>query len=773
MSDTASQEFGPTTLTGIKRGEPKQQAAGMPAVTKALEKVYGQSGVNRGTRALLKLNQKGGFDCPSCAWPDPDDHRAMAEFCENGAKAVASETTLARADREFFASHSITEMLAQSDYWHEQQGRLTEPMILREGATHYEPISWDDALARIAGHLNALESPDDASFYTSGRASNEAAYLYQLFARQFGTNNLPDCSNMCHESSGAALGMTIGIGKGTVTLEDIYQTEAIFLLGQNPGTNHPRMLTALETCVQNGGKIVAVNPLKEAGMLAFAHPQKVSGFFNKATPLAHLYLQVNINGDQAFLKGLGKEVLERPERIDQAFIEQHTTGYEEYVASLKETNWDDIVRLSGLARKQIKEAADILIGSQTAIFCWAMGLTQHVNAVATIQEIVNLQLMLGNLGKPGAGLCPVRGHSNVQGDRTMGVWEMMPDSFLDALGKEFDFEPPRKHGYDTVASIRAMHAKAGQVFIALGGNFLSATPDTAYTAEALRNCRLTVQISTKLNRSHLITGREAIILPCLGRSEVDERATGPQFISMENSMGIVHTSQGKLKPASVQLRSEPAIVAGMAEAVLGDKTRVPWATFREDYGKIRDSVERVIPGFANFNRRLREEGGFYLRNPAKELDFAKIGGRAKFTAHELTAFERDSEDELILMTLRSHDQFNTTVYGLDDRYRGIENERRVIFMNPADMEARGLSAEQPVDITSQSISGTREVRLFLAVPYDIPRGAAAAYFPECNVLVPIDSTAEISNTPTSKSVRVTVKPSAVTQHESQQAIHQG
>ncbi len=744
-------------LTGLKTGKTKDYAAGTPAVTSSLKHVFSQSGVVRGTKALLKLNQKDGFDCPSCAWPDPDEERAMTEFCENGAKAVAAETTKAKVDLAFFKKHSVHDLSKQSDYWLEQQGRLVSPMYLKEGASHYESISWDDAFKLLAKRLNELESVDDGVFYTSGRASNEAAFLYQLFVRQFGTNNLPDCSNMCHESSGSALNKTIGIGKGTVTLDDFYKTDAVFILGQNPGTNHPRMLSALQQCVRNGGKVVSINPLKESGLLGFAHPQEIGGILGKYTPLSDQYLQIRINGDQALLKGIAKIILSHPERLDEAFISKNTEGFDDYKASIGLCEWGQIVSESGLSRQEIEAAAKLLIDSQSAIFCWAMGLTQHKNSVATIQEIVNIQLMLGNLGKPGAGLCPVRGHSNVQGDRTMGIYEKMPEAFLAKLGDVFDFKAPREFGFDVVEAITAMHDKPGLVFFGLGGNFLSATPDTTYTAQALRNCTLTAHVATKLNRSHLVTGNEALILPCLGRSELDVRGAGTQKITVENSMGIVHASCGRLKPASDDLLSEPAIVSHLAEATLAKRSSVDWAGLRENYDLIRNAIESVIPGFNNFNKRLEEEGEFYLPNNAKELDFSHIGGKAKFTVCPMN-ITRVIDNQLLLMTIRSHDQYNTTIYGLDDRYRGIKNERRVIFLNKEDMASRKIVAEQPVDITSHFEGETREAKLFLAIPYDIPRGCAAAYFPETNVLVPIKSTADESNTPTSKSIIITLTP---------------
>ena len=634
-------------------------------------------------------------------------------------------------------------------------------MVRTVGATHYTPISWDDAFALIASELKDLPTPDDAMFYTSGRASNEAAFIYQLFVRAFGTNNLPDCSNMCHESSGAALNASIGVGKGTVQLEDFDQAEAIFILGQNPGTNHPRMLSALQSAAQNGCQIVAVNPLKEAGLIGFAHPQEISGILGKPVSLATQYLQIRINGDQAFLQGLAKALLafdaSAPGTVlDKDFIAHHTAGFDAWHDTIEKVSWDAVENQSGLSREEIEDAAKVLAKSKKTIFCWAMGLTQHANAVATIQEVVNLLLAQGNLGKPGAGVCPVRGHSNVQGDRTMGIWEKMPDSFLDALGKEFNFEAPRHHGVDTVAAIRAMANETGKVFFALGGNFLSATPDTHYTAQALKNCRLTAQVSTKLNRSHLITGETALILPCLGRSEHDEQAGGPQSVTMENSMGIVHRSKGKLTPASPDLRSEVSIICGLAASTVGDD--IPWESFCDNYDAIRERIARVIPGCENYNQRVQVDGGFTLYNAARELDFSKLGGQALFHSHALAPIDIP-EGKLLLMTIRSHDQFNTTIYGLDDRYRGIKNERRVLFLNTDDMAERGITTEQPVDITSHFDGKERQAHLFLAIPYDLPRGCAAAYFPETNVLVPIESTAKESHTPTSKSIIISVSPS--------------
>lgn len=738
-------------------------AGGVAAVIQAMKSAWGEMGPVRGTRTLLKLNQVGGFDCPGCAWPEPDQQRAHAEFCENGAKHVADEATTKRLTPEFFKQWSVAELSQQSDHWLGQQGRLTQPMVLGVGATHYQPIDWDEAFALIAGELNALNFPDDAIFYTSGRASNEAAFLYQLFVRQFGTNNLPDCSNMCHESSGTALSETIGVGKGTVTLEDFELAQAIFVIGQNPGTNHPRMLTALQKAKRNGCEIVHINPLPEAGMTRFKHPQEIGGWLGKGTALADLFLQVRINGDVALLKGMMKEILAEEEKhagsvLDQKFIEDHTAGFAEFKEALGKVHWGDLIEQCGVPKTKIEDASKIFIRSERTIFCWAMGLTQHKNAVANIQEVVNLMLLRGQIGKPGAGLCPVRGHSNVQGDRTMGIWERPTEIFLERLAAEFDFEPPREHGLDTVKSIQAMHDRRAKVFFALGGNFLSATPDTEYTAAALRRCRLTVQVSTKLNRGHLITGEQALILPCLGRTEVDEQATGPQFVTTENSMSVVQASRGFLPPASAHLLSEPAIVAELARLTLEGRSTVDWEGLVADYDRIREHIERVVPGFDDYNQRVRQRGGFHLPNPARERVFKTPSGRALFTVHDLPSHDLQP-GQLLMMTIRSHDQFNTSIYGLDDRYRGIHNGRRVVLMNRDDISNAGLKEGQTVDLISHFEGEERVARHFIVVPYDIPRRSAATYFPEANVLVPVRSVADKSNTPASKSVIITIEPS--------------
>ena len=711
---------------------------------------------------MSRLNQMKGFDCPGCAWPDPDEKRSfLAEYCENGAKAVAEEATKKRADPDFFKKHSIYELSQWSDYELGKSGRITHPMVLREGQEYYEPISWEDAFDMIARKLKALAHPDEAIFYTSGRTSNEAAFLYQLFVRQYGTNNLPDCSNMCHESSGAALGRTLGIGKGSVTLDDFNKAEVIVIMGQNPGTNHPRMLIALEEAKKHGAKIISINPLPEVGLMNFKNPQGMS-MINGGTELTDLFLQVTINGDVALLKALLKLLFEEEQRnpgtvFDHDFIREKTTGYEALLDDIQQVNFDDMVKTCGVSAEKIREAASLLIKHDRIIVCWAMGLTQHKNGVNNIQEIVNLLLLRGSIGKPGAGTCPVRGHSNVQGDRTMGIWELPKPEFLDKLQEHFNFNPPRKHGYDTVAAIEAMADGKAGFFFAMGGNFLSATPDTEYTAKALMKCEMTVQVSTKPNRSHLIHGKEALILPCLGRSERDVQSSGEQFVSVENSMGVVHQSRGDRTPASAELLSEPMIVARLAEAVFGTSSTVSWSHLVSDYDHIRDAVEAVIPGFENYNERVRKDGGFYLPNGPREGKFNTRDGKAHFTVNDVPHYDL-KEHEYIMMTIRSHDQFNTTIYGMNDRYRGVYNERRIVFMHPLDMEQAGLEKEQVVDLFSHFEGEERVAYRFLVVPFDIPRRCVATYFPEANVLVPIKSKADYSRTPTSKSIIITIAP---------------
>lgn len=756
----------------VRIAELPRVAAGASAIYETIRFSVRQMGIGRGAKALLRVNQKTGFDCQSCAWPSADTHRQVAEFCENGAKAVADEGTTRRIPPDFFREHSVEELSRQTDFWLGQQGRLTHPMVKHPGATHYEAISWDDAFKLVATELRALPTPNAAAFYTSGRTSNEAAFLYQLFVRQFGTNNLPDCSNMCHESSGEALKEVIGVGKGCVTLHDLEHTDAIFIIGQNPGTNHPRMLSSLQRAKEAtpGAKIVSINPMPEIGNFRFKNPQELKKplqlprfLLGKGTALSDLWLPIRINGDVAVLKGIMKEMLSAEERnpgtiFDHDFIRNYTFGFDEFVAALEAASWDDILFSSGVTREEIRAAAEIAIGAKRIICCWAMGLTQHKNAVATIQEIMNFLLLRGNIGRSGAGPCPVRGHSNVQGDRTMGISGRMNDRFRKKLGEEFGFVSPSEPGTDTVETIKEMHRGRIRVFFAMGGNFLAATPDTEYTARALHGCRLTAHVATKLNRSHLVTGEIGLILPCLGRSEVDRQDGAQQFVTVEDSMGIINASRGVLEPASKQLRSESAIVAGLARATLGEQSRVDWEGLVANYDRIRDHIARVIPGFEDFNLRIKRDV-FYLPNEARdERKFSTDVGKAKFTVHPIPRNELEP-GRYIMMTVRSHDQFNTHIYGLDDRYRGVYGGRRVIFMNEEDMLGAGLKAGDHVDLTSHFEGKERWAPRFQVVPYRLPRGCTATYFPEANVLVPIDSVAERSNTPTSKSVIISIVPS--------------
>ncbi len=715
-----------------------ESAAGLYSIYETMRRGLSEMGVRRSLRTLLAVNQMAGFDCPSCAWPDPDGERKTAEFCENGAKAVANEATLARVTPEFFAQHPISKLLQQSDYWLDRQGRITQPMWRRPSSDHYEAITWDAAFALVGRELQALESPNEAAFYTSGRASNEAAFLYGLLARQLGTNNLPDCSNLCHESSGLGLSETIGIGKATVKLSDFDHADAIFVIGQNPGTNHPRMLSELQRAARNGCKIVSVNPLAETGLMRFKNPQEPLSLLGSGTPIASLFLPVKINGDVALFKGIMKEMLEEDRRqggtlLAHDFISQQTEGFEALRADLEAESWADIVQSSGVSRELIREAAEIASRSKRMICSWAMGITQHKNGVANVQSIVNFALLRAQIGRRGAGLCPVRGHSNVQGDRTVGIWEKMSDEFMAALGKEFGFTPPKAHGLDAVGTIRAMHAGEIRVFVGLGGNFLSATPDTQVTAEAMQRCKLSVQISTKLNRGHLITGEQALILPCLGRTERDVQRSGEQFVTVEDTAGVVHQSRGVLLPASDHLLSEPAIVAGIAERALAGRSHTNFSELVADYDRIREHIEHVVPGFEQYNTRVREPGGFYLPNGARDGKFATPSGKAQFTVHPLPLHDLGA-GELLLTTVRSHDQFNTTIYGENDRYRGISKGRRVLFINAEDIAERGLTAGSFVDLISRFGRERRRAERFRLVPYAIPRGSVAAYYrkPTCS-----------------------------------------
>lgn len=745
----------------------KHEAAGVRAVMVSMQRGLEQMGALRTAAALARLNQRHGFDCPGCAWPEEHGGRKLAEFCENGAKAVAEVATRRTVAPEFFARHSVAELSAKPAYWLSQQGRLTHPMVLTPGADHYQPISWDGAYRLIAEQLNALDSPDEAVFYTSGRTSNEAAFCYQLMVRSFGTNNLPDCSNMCHESSGSALTESIGIGKGSVTVDDVEHADLIVIAGQNPGTNHPRMLSVLEKAKANGAKIIAVNPLPEAGLIRFKNPQEANGVVGQGISIADEYVQIRLGGDMALFAGLGRLLLEADDRapgtvIDQAFIDEHCAGFDEYRRKTVEIDLDTVLDATGLQRQQLDRVAAMLMASERTVVCWAMGLTQHTHAVATIGEVTNLLLLRGMIGKPGAGVCPVRGHSNVQGDRTMGIWEQMPEEFLAAQDREFGITSPRKHGYDTVAGIRAMRDGHAKVFIGMGGNFASATPDTAVTEAALRRCALTVQISTKLNRSHLVHGTTALILPTLGRTDRDIRSGRKQVVSVEDSMSMVHLSRGSLHPPSDEVRSEVEIVCRLARTVLGGQHPVPWEHFAADYDSIRDAIAAVVPGCTDYNRKVRAPDGFQLPHPPRDArEFHTSTGKANFASNPLQ-WVPVPPGRLVLQTLRSHDQYNTTIYGLDDRYRGVKGGRRVVFVNPADIETLGLTAGERVDLVSEwtdadSRLQERRAKDFLVVAYSTPVGNAAAYYPETNSLVPLDHTAAKSNTPASKAVIIRVE----------------
>jgi molybdopterin-dependent oxidoreductase alpha subunit len=752
---------------GLKVGRRRQSAAGIPGVVASMRHAQAQLGPTRTAKTLLKLNQPDGFDCPGCAWPDPGQTTHF-EFCENGAKAIAEEATVRRIDAEFFARHSIDDLATRTDYWLGQQGRLTEPMYRPAGELHYRPISWDDAFGTVADALGASGDPDRAVFYTSGRTSNEAAFLYQLLVRKIGTNNMPDCSNMCHESSGVALTQTIGIGKGSVTLDDVHEADLLLIVGQNPGTNHPRMLSALEQAKRNGAAIVAINPMPEAGLIRFKNPQRARGVIGTGTALADEYLQVKLGADLALFQLFNRRLVELDDEqggvLDRPFLDQHCDGVDDLLDHLRSLDPEPLLAATGLPAGVVERVARLLAERKRIIVCWAMGVTQHRQAVPTIREMVNTLLLRGSIGKAGAGVCPVRGHSNVQGDRTMGIYEKPSDDFLDALASEFGFEPPRGHGYDTVDAIHAMVRGEVDVFVAMGGNFLAATPDTEATAAGLRKTKLTVQVSTKLNRSHVVGGEASLILPCLGRTEIDRTGGQLQRVTVEDSMSMVHASAGRLEPASPHLRSEVAIVAGLAERILGPSDSVDWSGLAADYSLIRDRIEAVVPGFTDFNRRIDHPGGFVLPHPPRDRQvFPTATGKARLTANTFVG-DQVPPGRLVLQTLRSHDQFNTTIYGLDDRYRGIHNGRRVVFVHPDDL-AELAAVDGPgggrfadsdvVDVVSEAPDGTeRRAEAFRLVAYDVARGTCAAYFPEANVLVPLSAVAEESNTPASKAVIV-------------------
>ncbi|TXY26685.1 FdhF/YdeP family oxidoreductase [Vibrio mimicus] len=745
-------------------------AAGWGALKAVTKSWLGSENGFRNLRAMLKTNQNGGFDCPGCAWGESPEN-GMVNFCENGAKAVNWEATSRLVDPEFFAQYSVSELSKQTDYWLEYQGRLSHPMRYDAQTGHYVEISWEDAFALVGKHLNALQSPDEAEFYTSGRASNEAAFLYQLFVRAFGTNNFPDCSNMCHEASAIGMFDSIGVGKGTVVFKDLELADAIFVIGQNPGTNHPRMLEPLREAVKRGAQVICLNPLKERGLERFQNPQHpIEMLSNGSEPTSSAYFRPALGGDMAVFRGMAKFLLQWDRQaqaqgdapvVDHDFIREHTNGIEEYLSAVEQTSWEHITQQSGLSLEEIEVLARMYRRAERVVMCWAMGLTQHRHSVFTIQEVVNLQLLRGNVGKPGAGLSPVRGHSNVQGDRTMGINEKPPQFLLDALEKRFQFKVPRTHGHNAVLAIKAMEEKRAKVFVGLGGNFAQATPDTPRTHAAMRNCELTVHIATKLNRSHLVTGHDALILPCLGRTEIDMQANGPQGVTVEDTFSMVHLSYGQLKPRSPHLRSEAAILAGIAKATLGNFP-IDWDWAIADYSHIRDLIADTIPGFQNFNQRVQNPGGFYLGNSAARREWNTASGKAQFSVTTLpeqlvneNVTQRGDKPDLILQTLRSHDQYNTTLYGLDDRYRGVFGRRDVVFANEEDIRRLGFEPGDRVDLVTLWDDGLeRRVNGFELVAYDVPAGQAAAYYPETNPLVPLDSYGERTFTPTSKFVAI-------------------
>ena len=732
---------------------PSKLAAGLKGVTTSFRHTLSQSGIKGTIQTMKTVNRFDGFDCPGCAWPDPDDHRSGFEFCENGAKAFAAEATSRRITTEFFTQYSVSTLSERGDMWMDKQGRLTQPMYLPLDHENYQPITWEDAFSLIADRIKVTDA-DRVALYTSGRASNEAAFLWGTLARQIGTNNLPDCSNMCHESSGVALNSSIGIGKGTVKLEDFDYSDLVLVVGQNPGTNHPRMLSALAKCKRKGGSVISINPLEETGMKRFKHPQEMLRMLGSGTTIADDHVPIRINGDSALFKGIAKHLIEN-NAVDLSFIEKHTIGYDNLISQLSDIDWEDIERISGLTEVRIREIAQIVAKSKRMIICWAMGITQHRNSVSTIHDIVNVLLLGGHFGRKGAGACPVRGHSNVQGDRTVGINHHPSENFLTALDAATGIQSPRKKGVDTVQLIQQAIEGKFDVLLCLGGNLLSAMSDTETTAKGLKEIGLTVQVSTKLNRSHVITGKEALILPCLGRTEVDNGANGNRFVTVENSMGVVHSSRGTMKPASNHLMSEPDIIANIGNALFGSSP-IQWMDFSNDYDQIRSLIEVVVPGFDNFNNRVRRDGGFYLPNGPRDGPIWNTPDRkAVIHSSDLDSFEVD--DGYTMMTIRSHDQYNTTIYGMDDRYRGIKNARRIVFMNPDDMIDDGIISQQEVNLISIFNGIERRAERWKVVPYSIPRGNIATYFPEANVLIPLESVAIGSNTPTSKSVHVRIE----------------
>lgn len=748
----------------LKVSEPQRSAAGAKAVMVSMERGFAEAGVSRTLRSMARVNQRGGFDCPGCAWPESiTGRRKPAEFCENGAKAIAEEASARVVTPQWWAEHPISVLREKTEYWLGSQGRITTPMIIRAGETHYTPISWSQAFATVAEHVNATRA-ERCVFYTSGRTANETAFMYQLLARSLGTNNLPDCSNMCHESSGSALNPTIGIGKGTVSLEDFEHAELIFVVGQNPGTNHPRMLSALSEARKRGARVVAVNPLPEAGFFGFKDPQTVGGMLGRPQEVSSDFLQIKVGGDLALFQAFGHLLLKAEEQdpgrvIDRDFIDSSTDGFEAYRRARQHIDWDATEQATGLSRAQITEIAQLLIASKATIFCWALGLTQQPHSVPTLKEIINLLLLQGNFGKPGAGACPVRGHSNVQGDRTMGIWEKPSETLLKAIDTEFGIHAPRQHGYDSTETLHAFENDAVDVFVSMGGNFALANSETELLEAGMQRAKLTVHISTKPNRSHVVHGQTSLILPTLGRTDKDDKHPGgAQFLSVEDSMSVIHSTQGRLSPVSEHLLAEPVIVARMATAILGEDHPVNWRAMAEDYDVIREHISRVVPGFEDFNRRVRQKNGFVLPNPPRDSrSFATDIGRGRFTVSGFEALHAP-QGHLILQTMRSHDQYNTTFYGVDDRYRGIKDGRRVVLVHPQDLQDLGFTDRQLVDVISTFRGTERRANRFRLISYPTAKGCAAAYFPEANALVHRDLVARESNTPGFKAMMVRFVP---------------
>ena len=751
---------GDIKFTGLRLKEPMETSAGLLGVKEALRHGFKEMGIVRSMRSLLEMNQEDGFRCPSCAWPVPEHPSKIAEYCENGAKALADEATREHIGADFFAEHSVEELSRLSDFELNKLGRVVEPMVLGPDSLHYEPITWQDAFELISDELHELKNPNEAIFYTSGRSSNEAAYLYGMFARAFGTNNMPDCSNMCHESSGVALSETLGIGKGSVKLDDLYGAEVILVVGQNPGTNHPRMLSALEKCKQNGGKIISINPLAETGMVNFKNPQSVSDMLGNGQAMADVHLPVKINEDIALAKLILKKLVALDAKnsnvLDHEFIVEYVDGYDDLLKDLEHYDTESLQKRCGVYMRKIDQVVQLLAENSKIVICWAMGITQHKNAVDCIKEYVNILLLKGAVGKPFAGTCPVRGHSNVQGDRSVGIMHYVKKTLNENIQKHLNFDPPTEKGYDTVEAIEAMHEGKAKVFVCLGGNFLMAASDTQYTAEAIQNCDLTVQISTKLNRSHLVTGKTALLLPTFGRSEKDEKNGELQFLTMESSTGKVRQSKGLLKPASEHIKSEPEIIALLAHTYFRGNHSMNWYELGQDYNLIRKLIDKTVKGFENTSEASKGFG-YYLPNNVRTRDFRMLpNGMAQLSITPLPDHQLQA-DELLLMTIRSHDQFNTTIYGLNDRYRGIHNERRVVFMNAEDMAEKGLTQLDVVHLHSNYDNIRRTAEKFIVVPYEIPKGNMAAYFPETNMLVPHNHFADKSQTPISKSIKVTVE----------------